>query len=488
MGTVIHAEFNRKDEEIEAAEANLREALRRVVELKVGPDASFAEKEKATLEVSNEASRRYFEQTLQEMSDAYDDRLLIDGVLYKRSHKPNEGKYHSLCGMLNVSRATYRKAGERNGPTIVPLEKEAGLAENATPALCYSIAHDYAEGTSRQYVESMAAAYRVVPSRSTVERIGKALGTEANKAAPSILRYLRLGEKVPDEAMAISIGLDRTTVPYEEKREEGAPPTTRRKKRTKPYVRKPPDPVDVKYRQDYVGTFTLTDVNGEKLVTRKYAATQQQGPEGIVKQLMADTRSAKLQRPDLNVGVVQDGAPELWNLMRDALRVETSVSEYAEGIDRFHLSVRLADALNVVESDAECRMQILMQWELELDEDNDAIVGIYENIFEYESKYTGKDKDTLSSTLTYIENNYDRMQYATLRALGLPVGSGVTEGACKSLVGSRFKRSGQRWHPPGVSAVFTLRSILHSERLPRFWGHLHRRYIATVEPVEEVAA
>ncbi len=155
-------------------------------------------------------------------------------------------------GTLQVWRATYRRVGERHGPTVVPLELEAGLIERATPALGYSIALDYANRTSREYVESMGAAHRHVPSRSTVERIGKAIGQAAKVAAPRIESSLRRGEKVPEEAVAVSIGLDRTSVPYEEAREEGARPKTKRKKRTKPYQRSAPPPVDVNYRMDYV--------------------------------------------------------------------------------------------------------------------------------------------------------------------------------------------------------------------------------------------
>jgi len=49
------------------------------------------------------------------------------------------------------------------------------------------------------------------------------------------------------------------------------------------------------------------------------------------------------------------------------------------------------------------------------------------------------------------------------------MGSGVTEGACKSLITRRTKRSGQRWRERGIEAVLALRSIVHSDRWPRFW-------------------
>ncbi len=67
-------------------------------------------------------------------------------------------------------------------------------------------------------------------------------------------------------------------------------------------------------------------------------------------------------------------------------------------------------------------------------------------------------------------------RYARLTRLGLHVGSGVTEGACKSLINMRAKRSGQRWHKPGISAVLTLRSLVASERFDAFWTRFSRRY------------
>ena len=68
------------------------------------------------------------------------------------------------------------------------------------------------------------------------------------------------------------------------------------------------------------------------------------------------------------------------------------------------------------------------------------------------------------------------MRYARLRALGLPMGSGVTEGACKSVIGMRTNGGGQRWRPEGLEAVLTLRAIHKSDRLPRFWANVARGY------------
>ena len=70
-----------------------------------------------------------------------------------------------------------------------------------------------------------------------------------------------------------------------------------------------------------------------------------------------------------------------------------------------------------------------------------------------------------------------------LRAVGLPVGSGVTEGACKSVIKMRTNGSGQRWRPQGLTAVLTLRSLHLSDRLPRFWANFSRRYRNEVLPL-----
>lgn len=462
------------------AVAEARAALERAIAVTVPADASFADRERAVLAAANDACRLALETTLQATAEAQPDRVRVEGVLYERHH---EGTvvYHSLCGPLEVRRATYREVGERNGPTVVPLELAAGLIEGATPALAYRVALGYAQGPGRHAEEQMHADHRRPPSRSTLERLGKAIGTEITHAAPRIEPVVRQAETLPEGARAVSVGVDRTTVPMEEVRPSGTPPATRRQPRTTPYVRTPPPPVDVKYRMAYVGTVSVVDAAGEALVTRRYAISGADDPATLVGRLMADVGRARDQNPRLPVGVVQDAAPELWTLIRSGLKAAAPLRRWHEGIDRYHLNERLAEILRITEPDERRRHQQLARWNDALDTDDGAIDRIARWVAAQMTGYHGEALATLETHWTYLLNNNDRMRYATLRRLGLPCGSGATEGACKSVVMIRAKGCGQRWHEDGVTAALTLRALYLSERLPTLWPHFATDYSADVQ-------
>ncbi|MCP4446452.1 MAG: UbiA family prenyltransferase, partial [Myxococcales bacterium] len=59
----------------------------------------------------------------------------------------------------------------------------------------------------------------------------------------------------------------------------------------------------------------------------------------------------------------------------------------------------------------------------------------------------------------YFERRMPQLNYHQGRCKGLPIGSGITEGTCKSLVAQRAKRGGQRWRPQGLSAVLSIRAL-----------------------------
>jgi hypothetical protein len=71
--------------------------------------------------------------------------------------------------------------------------------------------------------------------------------------------------------------------------------------------------------------------------------------------------------------------------------------------------------------------------------------------------------------LGYFANKVERMQYGTFRRQGFFIGSGVIEAGCKTVIGSRCKRSGMFWGEPGAENVLALRCIQSSHRLGELW-------------------
>jgi hypothetical protein len=465
--------------EVRRAIATIGNTLRSVL-----AEGSFGDCEVQALAISNEAVRELLQQELQAISENLGDQVLVDGVPYKK-HEPATDTYHSLCGPLQVERPSYRKMGVHNGSVVIALELAAGLVEGATPALAFSVAHGYAQHDMRIHGETLQAAHRRPPSRTTLERIAKRIAQQAVEQAPCIEAIVRRTEKVPTDAAAVSVGLDRTSTPMIEDRPVDAPPKPEPKRR-RARIRRAPPPYDINWRMAFVGTVCFVDAHGEALRTVRYASAACDDPRELVARMTADVGAALKQRPSLNVGIVQDGAHEMWNRTREgleALRDQSLLDTWHEAIDRYHLMERLGEALRLVEPHAtdEQRKQYLDHWRDLFDTTDDAIDCIEQFLILSSSRVSGKDRETLRDHLGFIHNNKDRMRYVAIREAGLPVGSGVTESSCKSVIGQRAKGAGQRWREAGLRGVVTLRAIHQSERLPRFWSRLANHYTAHVE-------
>ena len=59
----------------------------------------------------------------------------------------------------------------------------------------------------------------------------------------------------------------------------------------------------------------------------------------------------------------------------------------------------------------------------------------------------------------YVRRHRRLTDYQGYRRRGLPIGSGVTEAACKTVFTQRFKRSGMRWHKESGQVILDLRVI-----------------------------
>ncbi len=79
-------------------------------------------------------------------------------------------------------------------------------------------------------------------------------------------------------------------------------------------------------------------------------------------------------------------------------------------------------------------------------------------------------REQLQSAITYFESQMSRMDYAANVKASLPIGSGVTEAACKTLIKQRFCCSGMRWKEKGLKTVLSLRELVQTEGLwAQFW-------------------
>jgi hypothetical protein len=71
----------------------------------------------------------------------------------------------------------------------------------------------------------------------------------------------------------------------------------------------------------------------------------------------------------------------------------------------------------------------------------------------------------------YFEHNAEPMRYPKFRKQNLFVGSGIIEAGCKTVMGSRLKRSGMFWTVRGANAVIALRCCRHSRHFDDYWEH-----------------
>jgi hypothetical protein len=87
------------------------------------------------------------------------------------------------------------------------------------------------------------------------------------------------------------------------------------------------------------------------------------------------------------------------------------------------------------------------------------------------------DRAALDAALEYLNKNWRYIHYAEFLADGLPIATGVIEGACRYLVQDRMGITGARWGLTVAEAVLKLRAIRTSGDWDAYWRlHLDREH------------
>jgi hypothetical protein len=79
-------------------------------------------------------------------------------------------------------------------------------------------------------------------------------------------------------------------------------------------------------------------------------------------------------------------------------------------------------------------------------------------------------RDTLRTVYPSLERHREHINYETYKALGLPLGSGMVESACKWLIQQRFKGVGMRWSEDGFTHLLHLRLAWVNGRFEALFG------------------
>lgn len=398
-------------------------------------------------------------------------RVEIDGERYDRVLRCAT-TYNSAAGPLRVERSLYRHPS--GGPAVCPLELKAGMIEGYwTPLAAKQASWAVAHLTPKESEELFEMLGNMTPSKSSLDRLPKALSAHWEAQRVDFEATLRQDESVPPEAVSIGVSLDGVMAPMKDGDRQG------KREQAKAQGKSPSGPSG--YQEVGCGTISYYDRDGERLLTRRMARMPEGNKATLKSQLTAEVMGALLQRPDLRVVKLADGAADNWSYLRDILPFGD------ECLDFYHASEHLSEALGAAYGATTPRYRERFDTLREVLRDDpqgvDKVIGA---LCRLRSRYPRR--QVLHKAVAYFREHRHRMPYARLQAQQLPIGSGVVEAACKTLVSQRLKRSGMRWREAGGQAILTLRALCQSDRFDRAWVLLAATYKRPVALPRKVIA
>jgi len=410
--------------------------------------------------------------------DVDSPRVVIDGKPHRRVLR-EDSTYHTMAGDVVVTRSLYRECGTRGGRTVDAVSLHAGvIGDGWLPRTAQAMAHLLQQGTSREAETTARRMKRLEYSRSSFEGVGHLTGELYVRRHAEIEDELIRAFEVPEAAHSVSVSVDRVSVPMEEPRKR---PVGRPRKGA------PKRPVERNFRMAWAGTVTFHDRQGEALHTNRYGRMPQGDPAELVGGLLGDVIVALEQRPDLEVMALADGAHEIWNLFEETMAAYLPELKPHKIVDLWHLLEKLGAVARVLHGDAGSG-EALARWRRMLLNGKAAAARILEEL-----KRSGREDVAVGEgrpvheAITYLTNHQDRMDYASARQAGLPVGSGNVEATCKSLFEVRMKRPGSRWKEHTGSHVVQLRALALSDRWDQAMHLVLEPLKKSVRPLREAA-
>jgi hypothetical protein len=367
-------------------------------------------------------------------------------TLYSKGQLPKE--YQTPYGAVAIDRHVYQSA--QGGSTFCPLERDARIIVTSTPLFAKIVSSKvtstplFAKIVSSKYAEFGAARVRRDLLENHGRGVSKCLVQDLADAvaAVALAKEESWSYSLPrwdEPPMSVSVGLDGSCMHLSE---DG-------------------------WRETMVGTLGFYDADGERLHTIYLGATPEYGKATFLERMTREVERARAELPGVRFIGIADGAKGNWDFLERHTAVQV--------VDFWHAAQYLGGAAAVLFRGQEGAKRVWLEEMCHILKHD--VGGASRVIRELQSKARvrpwAKQSEEVIDAVRYFKNQHGegRMNYAARVVAHEPIGSGVTEAACKVIVKQRLCGSGMRWKEGGAAAVLSLRCLTYTpERWGQFWS------------------
>lgn len=363
--------------------------------------------------------------------------IMLNGIKLTSKNKDCK-KYQTPFGVTEIERYVYQPS--KGGRVFCPLEDSARTIFAATPKFAQQLSHKYSQGNAKSVCVDLKENHNRSIARSTVQNVTDWVGSIACAQEE---KWEYEPPALDDAISTIVFSLD------------GA------------YILMANDG----YREAMVGNLSLYDCDGVRRHTLYLGEAPEYGKAKFKKRYEDEITHLKALYPDALYLGIADGAKDNWTFLERHTERQL--------LDFYHVTEYLAKASHALypkkKTKAERKKWLSERCSLLKHKKNSAQTILDELKAITDSKLPEIIEKDLRATITYFSNNIakNRMNYAQHIDEKLPIGSGVTEAACKTLVKQRLCGSGMRWKTKGAKVVLSLRALVQTtNRWQQFWDKI----------------
>ena len=403
-----------------------------------------------------EAGRAAMQLWCEQLGDGYAGARTSRGEVRMRFVERRRKVIHGLFGAITLVRAYYVPL-DGGGKGWVPLAEQLGITGGYTPGCQYFMAGMCGE---QSYERGLAQFHEVFrPDERELVSMNKAfeMVRKVNKELERV-RQKEITERA-EKAVAVREEVGRTAVIGI----DAGKVATRANERVTEAGKKK---YDRAYRDSKVATVSALEVDKEGTVhcTKTTCVTGIEHADEFFPRIEVELSRRSEQVAALVLVILGDGASWIWERVGTLAESGQKVWQI---LDFWHACEHLGKIGKVLYGEgSEQFKRAFKRWRSLLRQG--CVAAVIKELQELHAsgRYSQQQCYELQGEINYFTTNQERMDYPLYRSCGLPIGSGVVEGACKNVVAKRMKQSGMTWSLDGAREMLQLRASVASRR---FW-------------------